>query len=306
MSRGIYLVANQKSQDECLNLIYSIRSCGCRLPIHVIPYGGRLFQPDGSADGVQVLSLSDFPHEGIAFVDELRKRIPQCSLGFLRRFLAWFGEFDEFLYSDNDIVALMNWEEIFPHLDRYEFVHADREFITGGIFNFHQPTRFEELLGPGALDLAVTAGHYLCRRSSRQVDDLLTGLAWMEAHPDVVKWHDQTLLHVTLAIAKWPVLNLCKAPYNWGCPWAGSYRNLLDVFRTIQVARQPISHLHYAGGVGTGANPLDEMLFARLSSAQRRRRLLRILAHETSGMAALQRLTDKAKRKAVRLARRER
>lgn len=306
MSRGIYLVANRKSQDECLNLIYSIRNCGCRLPIHVIPYGGKPLRSHDAAEGVKVLSLSDFPPEGISFLNELQRRMPQCSTGLLRRFLAWFGEFDEFLYSDNDVVALMNWEEMFSYLDKYELVHADREYTTGGIFNLLQPTRFKELLGPDALEQAITAGYFLCRRSPRHTDDLLTGLIWMEAHPDVVRWHDQTLLHVSLVLAKWPVLNLCKPPYNWGCSWAGSYRNLLDVIRTIQVMRRPLSHLHYSGGIGTGANPIDEMLFARFSSAQRRRRLLWVLVHKTSGLTAFQRLTGRIKRKVLRLVRRKR
>ena len=203
---------------------------------------------------------------------------------------AWFGEFDEFLYSDNDVVALMNWEELFAYLENYEFVHADREFTTGGTFNLLQPERFEELLGPGALDLAVTAGHFLCRRSPRHITDLLAGVTWMEEHRGITKWHDQALLHVTLVLAKWPALNLCKPPHNWGCPWAGSYGNLLDVFRQIQVAHQPISHLHYAGGIGTGANPMDELLFAGLPAERRNRKVLWALARETSGLAAFQRL----------------
>jgi hypothetical protein len=296
--RGIYLVANQPSAEEAHNLIYSIRECGCRLPIHVIPYGGKPFHLGSVTDGVRLLSLADFPSEGVKFVQELEKRIPQCSAGLLRRFLAWFGEFDEFLYSDNDIVALMNWEELFSHLQQFEIVHADQEYLTAGIFNFHQPERFEELLGPGALDRAVTAGHFLCRRSPRHPSDLLSALAWMEANPGIAKWHDQALLHVTLALVKWPALNLCKPPHNWASSWAGDFKNGLDLLRTVQVARKPVSHLHYSGGIGTGARPMDEFLFAQLSPRQRNRRLLWALMRQESGLAALQNLAGRAKRRA--------
>jgi hypothetical protein len=34
-SRRIYLVANRTSSEHCRNLIYSIRQCGCRLPIRI-------------------------------------------------------------------------------------------------------------------------------------------------------------------------------------------------------------------------------------------------------------------------------
>lgn len=300
--RGIYLIANHRSTEECYNLIYSIRECGCRLPIHVIPYGGKPLLPRHPLDGVRLLSLADFPAEGIQFVEELQRRMPQCSPGLLRRFLAWFGEFDEFLYSDNDIVCLMNWEELFPYLEHYEIVHADNEYLTGGIFNAVLPDRFEELLGPGALGRAITAGHFLCRRSSRHPADLLDALSWMEAHPEVLKWHDQALLHATLVRARWPALNLCKPPHNWASSWAGHYRNVLDLLRTIQVARRPISHLHYSGGIGTGTRPVDELLYSQLPPQKRNRRLLLALMREASGLAAIHNLAGRARGKAARMA----
>ena len=62
--RGIYLVANRRSQAECDNLIASIRRCGCRLPIHVIPFDENPAALDKRWDGVVPLSLADFPPEG--------------------------------------------------------------------------------------------------------------------------------------------------------------------------------------------------------------------------------------------------
>lgn len=300
--RGIYLIANQRSAAECYNLIYSIRKCGCQLPIRVIPYGGKSLHLRAPVDDVHLLSISDFPCEGLQFLGELEKRIPQCSSGLLRRFLAWFGEFEEFLYSDNDVVALMNWEELFPFLEHYEIVHADQEYLAGGIFNSSQPDRFEKLLGPGALERALTAGHFLCRRSPQHTIDILDALAWMETHPEVPKWHDQALLHVALAHAKWPALNLCKPPHNWASSWAGDYKNLLDLLQVIQVARRPISHLHYSGRTSTGAQPIDELLFSGLSDTERNRHLLWALLRETSGLAAIQKLAHRTKRKAARFA----
>jgi hypothetical protein len=304
LKRGIYLVANRQSADECGNLVYSIRRCGCQLPIRIIPFGGEPLPISAAWNDVRVLSISDFPEEGVAFVEQLKRRIPNCSLGFLRRFLAWFGEFDEFLYSDNDVVALMNWEELFPYLEKYDLVHADLEFTTKGIFNMRQPDRFEELMGPGALEIALTAGHFLCRPRVQHRGDLLAGLAWMEAHPEVPVWHDQTLMHVTLALAKWPALNLCKPPYNWADPHAGSYLNILDLCRVIQTDGHPMSHLHYSGINADGAQPIDELLYTSLTAKQRNRRLLRALIWEATGLKAMRELLRRAVRKARRIAQR--
>jgi hypothetical protein len=301
LTRGIYLVANRQSADECRNLIYSIRECGSVLPIRVILFGGESLHADLDWVNVELMQMADFPAEGLAFVEELHRRIPQCPLGFLRRFLCWFGEFEEFLYSDNDIVALMNWDELFTHLNDYELVHADKEYLTGGVFNFRQPRRFEELMGPGSLQEAVTAGHFLCRPKPQHRKDLLDGLAWMEAHPEVPLWHDQTLMHVTLALAKWPVLNLCKPPHNWASSFAGEYANVLDVCRTIQVQRRPLSHLHFSGGIAKGTMPIDEFLLVSLSAKERNRKLLPKLSMEASGLSIIYQFFRRAGRKAKRI-----
>ena len=299
--RGIYLVANRHSGAECNNLIASIRRSGCHLPIRVIPYGGSPMVLDPRWDVVKFLSLSEFPVEGRAFLAELEGRIRQCNPGHLRRFLCWFGEFDEFLYSDNDVVALMNLEELFPYLEDYEIVHADEEFTTGGKFNMERPDRFEELMGAGTLQAAVTAGHFLCRRSPRHPADLLSGIVWMEAHPEVPIWNDQTLLYVTLVLAQWRVLNLCKPPHGWASSWAGDYKNTLDLIRTMQVERRPISHLHYSGGIATGTEPIDELLLTSLPVKERNLKLLRALLWQASGLRVIERQIRRVKHKIKRL-----
>lgn len=302
--RGIYLVANRRSQANANNLIASIRRCGCRLPIHVIPFDESPAILDRKWEDVVQLSLADFPAEAISFFNDLKSRHRGCNPGLLRRFLAWFGAFDEFLYSDNDVVALMNWEQLFPWLENYDLVHADREFTTGGKFNLRDPRKFQELMGPGSLEAAMTSGHFLSRRSQRHPADLLAGLAWMESHRDLLIWQDQVLLHVTLLIAHWRVLNLCKPPHSWASSWAGDYSDMLELVRTIQVDHRPISHIHYSGGLGSGTRPIDELLWSSLPVKQRNRKLLRALSKQTLGLETLARQSSRGKRKINQVLRR--
>jgi hypothetical protein len=151
------------------------------------------------------------------------------------------------------------------------------------------------------LKAAMTAGHFLCRRSPQHVTDLLAGVAWMEAHPEVPTWHDQALLHVTLVLAHWRVLNLCKQPHGWASSWAGDYKNVLDLIRTIQVERRPVSHLHYSGGIATGTKPIDELLLTGSSAKERNHRLLRALLWQASGLRVVERQFARMKRKIKRL-----
>ena len=297
LRRGIFLVANRRSEAERDNLIDSIRRCGCNLPIHVIPFDGTPAVPGKRWVGVKQLSMADFPAEGLAFFEELRSRHRQCHPGLLRRFLCWFGEFDEFLYSDNDVVALMNWEELFPYLENHDVVHADYEFTTGGKFNLREPRKFEELMGAGSLEAALTSGHFLCRRSPQHPADLLAGLSWMEAHRDLLIWQDQVLLHVTLLLAQWRVLNLCKPPHNWASSWSGDYKDVLELVRTIQVERRPISHMHYSGKIGTGTRPIDDLLWSNLTERERNRKLLWALSRQALGFEAMDRHFSRVRRK---------
>jgi hypothetical protein len=61
------------------------------------------------------------------------------------------------------------------------------------------------------------------------------------------------------------VLNLCKPPHNWASSWAGDYKDVLELVRTIQVERRPISHMHYSGKIGNGTRPIDELLWSNLA-----------------------------------------
>jgi hypothetical protein len=264
MSRGIYLVANKVSEAHCANLVHSIRTSGCTLPIRLIPFGGRPIDDGAVLSQVEVTPPEAYPREGLAFVNELAA-VLTCPRGFLYRFLAWFGEWDDFIYSDNDIVALMDWSEFFPYLDEgpHSIVHADYEYLTGGRFNFDDPAAITTAFGPEALAAAITAGHFAARRQSGQLDDLHRALAWMTAHAGVAKRHDQALLHLAVLLGGWRVRNLCKPPHSWASSWSGDYPNPLTLIQTLNGStRRRISHLHYSGHWPDGSNPIDVLLHA--------------------------------------------
>ena len=115
-------------------------------------------------------------------------------------------------------------------------------------------------------------------------------------------WQDQVLLHVTLLVAGWRVLNLCKPPHNWASSWAGDYQDVLELVRTIQVERRPISHAHYSGKIGGGTRPIDSLLWSSLTAKERNRRQLWALLRQASGCAALARQMSRAEQKFKQLA----
>ncbi|WP_420238879.1 hypothetical protein ACOBR2_04585 [Telmatobacter bradus] len=301
--RGIYVVANHRSKDMCDNLIYSIRASGCILPIRVIEFGGRPYSPPQNVPDVETRSLEQFPQEGVDLVQELAASMPRCNPGFFRRYLAWFGEYDQFLYSDNDIVALMNWECMFNYIGEYDIVHADQEYATKGKYNFVKSEVIEKLWGVGVHEHAVTAGHFLCRRTEKQIADIRTALQWMKQHSNLVKWHDQTLLQISIMTGGWNKINLCVEPNMWGSTWFGDYKNTLDIIHKIQFEKHIISHIHYSGIQPNGVGPVEELFFSYCTWDERLKKLAKSALIEFVGLNKFEYYRKKIKNRVQRLGR---
>ncbi len=286
-TKGVYLVANLKSQVLCENLVYSIRQSGCSLPIKLIHFGGDKVDSAYILSQVEFIEVSSFPSEAVKFIDNLQTVLTDCPRGYLHRFLAWFGEWDEFIYSDNDIVALTNWEELFSYLPGYDLVHADEEFLTKGRFNHENPESLKKIFGENALESAFTAGHFLSVRNDRLVNDINKAISWFKKHPGIAYKHDQALLHIACLIGGWKMLNLCKSPTNWLTTWAGDYKNSLDVIQAIQIgnSQKKISHLHYSGRNPNGTAPIEELIF---SSQEKNDRLKKLMINSFQELAGIE------------------
>lgn len=307
MKRGIVIVANLKSQWYCENLIYSIRNSGCQLPIRLIHFGGEPVNSEYILDEVEFLTVDDFSEEAKAFINNLRSVLTDCPMGFLYRFLAWFSDWDEFIYSDNDIVALMNWERLFEFADGYDLVHADEEYTTLGIYNYDKPNKIEEIFGEGSLDTVITAGHILVKNNPKMIVDMNAAVEWFKQNLDIPKKHDQSLLHIATLLGNWKILNLCKPPFNWLTSHSMEYKNSLDLIQAIQGLKHrktnsfntwfsnlseskkieyeealqknkgvSISHLHYSGIGRIGPVAIDDLMFSSQTDESRMMRFLNI------------------------------
>ena len=293
MKRSIFLVANKKSEDQCANLIYSIRESGCTLPINLIHFGGEEIKSDYILNEVNFMRETDFSDEARSFIDRMQKVINFCPRGFLYRFLALFSDYDEILYSDNDIVALCNWESLFEYMGDNDLVHADLEYTTKGKYNYYKPEAVKEIFGEKALESAITAGHILIKIDQKLVLDIDKGLEWFKSNDDIPVRHDQALLHIASLLGNWKIRNLCKTD-NWLSSWAGHFKNDLDLIQKIQ-AGQPISHLHYSGGTPSGTAPIDDLLYSNLDKKSRTKILVSAGLKDLTGMYTLSSYRKKGK-----------
>jgi hypothetical protein len=281
-SRGIYLVANKPSEALALNLVRSIRQSGCPLPVALIPFDERpVTDPELLAEA-EVFGMDRFPAPAHELVAEMGGVLTQCPPGFLRRFLAFFGPFEEFLYSDNDIVALSDWTAMFDHLEGADLCHADGEGWTGGKYSFRRPEEVTRWFGDGAMRKAVNGGHFVIKRSPRMVGDIRSAMAWMKGHPGVAIEHDQALIHLALMIGAWKVVNLCAPPHHHADPWAGGYDSVLRLIQRSQECGR-ITHIHFSGMAPRFSHQLGDLLTAGMTQTERNRRKWTELSLELSG-----------------------
>lgn len=295
MKRAIFLVANKRSEGQCSNLIYSIRQSGCKLPINLIHFGGEKVESKSILNEVNFMEESDFPAEAQRFIRRMREVISYCPLGFLYRFLTLFSEYDEILYSDNDIVAMCNWEELFDFLGDNDLVHADEEYTTHGKYNYRKPEMVKAIFGDDALESAITAGHIVFRRSDKIIEDLEAAMEWFKENKGIAFEHDQALLHVASLLGNWKVRNLCKTE-GWLSSWAGDYKNSLEIIQKIQTGKR-ISHLHYSGGTPSGTAPIDDLLYSNLDKKSRTQVLVSKGLNDLTGLKLMSEFYEKGKRK---------
>lgn len=294
---AIYLVANRRSERDCANLVHSIRASGCKLDIVVIPFDDDGLRNPKLLQEVRVMMPQEFPVEAKKFVEEVSSVLSYCPQGFLRRFLAFFGPHERFIYSDNDVVALCDWTELVDRLENFDLVHADEEYTTGGRFNFTDPKVCEDVFGRQSLDQAITAGHFAARRSPLFPESMLSALEWMKQNKGACRLHDQTMMHVAALIGQWKCLNLCKPPHNWLSSWAGDYSNTLEMIHKMQQGRR-ISHLHYSGGpTGSLVRAVDELQLSAFGPRERLTELGLAAARELSGLNLSRRYLKAIKRR---------
>jgi hypothetical protein len=281
VTRGIYLVANRRVERSTSNLIYSIRRSGCTLPILLIPFDDDVPTDRRVREDATLLPVESFPAEARRLV-ELSRLWPRTPAGLFRRFLAWYGPFDEFIYSDNDIVALGDWTAYLEHLSGFDLVHADREYTTGGRYNYPNPGAVERELGADAINRLLTAGHFAAHKRKDITAVFERTLAWIRQHPGIVEEHDQAFLNLAVVLGPLRTQNLCRT-HQWPSSWAGDYRNSLHVVQTAQGPGR-LLHLHYSGGTSGGYAATEDFLQADSTDAERLRHLTAAAFQHWSGL----------------------
>lgn len=254
MSRGIYIVANDRVIDNAIALLNSIRYYDQEVLVYLIPFNDnyqKVAEQLSTLHNVQI-----FPD--LELIDKFTNRIGEIfDKDFLalpnkmRKLVAWFGPLDEFIYIDTDIVV---FEKIVDNLDKLsevDFFCCDYHHANDKLRNiFSSVVKEQQIFSDSQLQDVFNSGFWASRKGAiteQQMDETLRECA---AHREYFDFSegvtDQPILNylVLKLIAKRG--NLVKIPGGGPGSWAGS-RNFQQQDYALYDRGQRLKYLHWAG-----------------------------------------------------------
>ena len=255
MSRGIYITANDKVTEHAIAFMNSIRFYDPDVPVVMIPYDDnyqKIAKILGYHFGVTVYSDLDF-------IERLSQKLYAIfGNGFFarpnqfRKQACWFGEFEEFLYIDTDIVVFEKIIDNLDYLQKYDFLCCDYQH-SGGIANVFSPTVIEQgVFSEAELKDIFNGGFWASKKNLISEQDLYDTFTECAAHPEYFdfsqKTSDQPIINYMM-LKKIPqrfnlVYKNGKAPGSW----AGSkHFEQKDHILFDPNSNQNLQYLHWAG-----------------------------------------------------------
>jgi hypothetical protein len=255
VKRGIYITANDKVIEQTIALLNSIRLFDPDTPIVMIPYDENyqaIAKLLSESYGVKV-------YEDLDFIQRISQKLYDifgaqffARPNQFRKQVCWFGEFDEFLYIDTDIVV---FEKIIDNLDRfnnYDFLCCDYQY-KAGIKNVFSPKILEEnIFSESELQDLFNGGFWASKKNLISEQELYDTFAECAAHPEYFdfsqKTSDQPIINYMILKRIQRRFNLVRQPEKAPGNWAGSphFQRQNNILIDPKVNR-PLQYLHWAG-----------------------------------------------------------
>ena len=255
MRRGIYITANDRVTDHAIALLNSIRAYDTETPVVLIPYD------DHYHEVLSVLNtrfgVTVYPD--LELIDRLSKRLHST---FGEKFFArpnpfrkqacWFGEFDEFLYIDTDIVVFEKIIDNLNHFDTYDFLSCDYQHRDGIQNVFSKAIVSKGVFKAADMKDIFNGGWWASKKGLITEHEIHRTFAECAAHPEYFDFSqrtsDQPIINymVLKRIAK--RFNLVNLDDRVPGSWAGSTHFIREGNLLVDPASdRSLQYLHWAG-----------------------------------------------------------
>lgn len=256
MTRGIYITANDKFREQAIALLNSIRYYDQQTPITLIPY-------DDNYQEIAQLLTTKYNVKIYADLEFIKRLSQQLYDIFGEVFFArpnqfrkqacWFGEFDDFLYIDTDIVVFEKIIDNLNYLQDYDFLCCDYQY-AGGIRNVFANDIIEQgIFSPEEVQDIFNCGFWASKKNLLSEQDLYDTFAECAKHPEYFdfsqKTSDQPIINYMILTKVKKRLNLVKKPSGKGAgSWGGSkhFQRQGNILIDTNV-NKPLQYIHWAG-----------------------------------------------------------
>lgn len=253
MKRGIYIVANDKVMENAIALLNSIRLFDQEIPVYLIPFNEDYQNVLNTLNRLHQVEL--FPD--LALLERLTNRVGEIfDRDFLklpnkmRKLAVWFGEFDEFLYIDTDIVVFDKIADTLNYLSQCDFFCCDYHYASEKLRNIFSPLVKDNIFTSEELQDVFNSGFWGSRKgviSEEQLYEILTECAQHREYFDFTQGvTDQPILNYLILKCFNQRMNLVKPPENAPGSWAGS-KHFENRQYILYDRGQKLKYLHWAG-----------------------------------------------------------
>ncbi len=255
--RGVYIVANDKVQENAIALMSSLRRYDPDIPVFLIPFND---EHQGVAARLgELYEVQLFPD--LAFLADLTTRIgeifPPDFLALpnkMRKLAAWFGPLDEFLYIDTDILFFTPVTDTLAYLDQADFIWCDYHYKRGLEEVFSAVVPEQKIFSLEVLQDVFNSGLWGSRKSVLSLERLYEVLTECAAHREYFDFSsgttDQPIVNYLVLSAIPRRLNIVKANAAMLNPEPGSWGGSPHFERRGEKlfdGDRPLRYLHWAG-----------------------------------------------------------
>ncbi|MEM8806899.1 MAG: Npun_R2821/Npun_R2822 family protein [Cyanobacteria bacterium P01_G01_bin.38] len=254
MSRGVYIVANEKVADNAIALLASLRLHDPEVPVYLIPFDQNYQQVFETLHRLYQVKL--FPD--LAFLESLTQKIgeifPRDFLALpnkMRKLAAWFGPLDEFLYIDTDILFFEPVSDTLTYLNEADFICCDYHFKGRKLRDVFASTAIEQGVFPAEIVRDVfNSGLWGSKKSALSLSQLYERLQECAQHREYFDFAggttDQPIMNYLVLKTIPHRLNITQVKPDETGSWGGM-SHFQERDHMLYDGDRRLRYLHWAG-----------------------------------------------------------
>lgn len=254
MTRGIYIVANDRVIDNAITLLNSIRLYDEETPIFLIPFNEHYHNVASTLaemHDVQLFPNLEFINQFTHKISEIFDRDFLALPNKMRKLAAWFGPLDEFLYIDTDIVVFEKIADNLNLLSDYGFFCCDYHFAGEKLRNIFSPLVLEQgIFTETDLQDVFNSGFWASKKSAITEAQMDAALRECAQHREYFDFShgvtDQPILNYLVLKLIPQRCNLVRLPGGSPGSWAGS-KHFQQKDYVLYDKDNRLKYLHWAG-----------------------------------------------------------